>query len=223
MGTLNLLLYVRHPVDWINSFFNQVIKAHRVTITDIDTFSIENDRLANFLDIETHVARWRTHGGDPTITVRPYTHRTDVIGTFLDWIGAEKRGLSPRSVASDFSVDPNPAADETSLRVLLDVKRRMKDRPLEDLAAAMTRAHQALRDRWTGTPGLANLGFLSETERRMVEQRYAAQYDGLLKRFGQAGYKDLETGKPFRYVARESLREVLPHEKALASEIVAGL
>lgn len=188
LATARLVMFVRHPVDWLNSFFNQMIKAHRIGFEEIGTFSVNSENLNAFLDIETYLVRWTARFGEDSLRLIPYTHSTDVCRAFLDWAGVQIDSANVRSSAGE---NQNQAADETSLRVLLEIKRRMSGRKETELVKAISVAHQTLRANWIDTRTERNLLFLSDEEQAAIDQRYRESYDRLLRQYGASSYAAL--------------------------------
>lgn len=144
---VELFVVRRSFTPWLNSFVNQMIKAHLVTAEEIDEALEKPSALARRADVDHHVERWRLLLGDNAVVVADYPEAGsgDVLQSFADWLDVNFDGV-PNNLKN-----PNPAADLHSLSILLEVKRIVADEAPGLLRAAMSEAHSALAARWLDT------------------------------------------------------------------------
>ncbi|MEO1102130.1 MAG: hypothetical protein AAFW98_00105, partial [Pseudomonadota bacterium] len=84
---MHVLFFVREPVSWVNSWINQIVKAHRSPHRSFAEFSVDQRSTANALDIEQHLARWEARTTRERITAIEYDSVGDVVLPYLDWLG----------------------------------------------------------------------------------------------------------------------------------------
>lgn len=141
---VRVLLVRRDFTSWVNSFVNQMIKAHRVSFADIERLLSKPDELAQRGDLDDHARRWRSALGAQAVEVVNFPRgEGDIRHEFCRWL--------------DLSIDipptpnANPAADIGSLAVMYEVKRLAAGQTPDMLVAAMAQAHAVLGDRWIDT------------------------------------------------------------------------
>lgn len=175
LGAIRGFLFLRNPVDWTNSFLNQLVKAHRITYDQIINFSVESSDIIQFLDVDLHIDRWKNVSSNFSITYSPYHHQTDVIGEFSNWLGLPKLATQKHQTAN-----PNPAADLDSLQILLEVKKRLQGKTEEELAVVINQAHKQLKGTWINTLEVTAPKLLRNQEINTISNRYLDRYNALL-------------------------------------------
>ncbi|MEM8663833.1 MAG: hypothetical protein AAGF49_06890, partial [Pseudomonadota bacterium] len=117
---LHVLLVVREPVSWVNSWMNQIAKAHRSPYVNFEGFYPDAPNIAKLLDVDGHLSRWEAKTTADRIQVVEYDPKGDVVEPYLAWLGVDP----DRNRFEPVEGDPNKALDEASIRVFLEVKRR---------------------------------------------------------------------------------------------------
>lgn len=134
------VIFLRDQVGYLNSFANQVIKAHRTSWDDIVRQIASSRTLQPTLDFATLVRRWadRVEPGD--VVPLAYSSTADSIERFVGAINPPlPTGYSPTQQPG-----LNPALDAFGLAVLRESKRRLQ--APNALPALVTRAHQMLSE-----------------------------------------------------------------------------
>ncbi|TRD23532.1 hypothetical protein [Palleronia caenipelagi] len=139
---VDLMLVVRHPVKWLNSWRNQMLKSHRTTIDDFRNAGPTNAEVFRFFDLTTHIARWKANASVSSVNIVEYG-ADDLIDTFLDWIGVgrDRRGDFQKNVS-----DPNRSLNLDGLRLLHEVKTRLEGAPFSALERSVTHSLRAIRN-----------------------------------------------------------------------------
>lgn len=149
VGISTIVVFVRRQDQLINSLYNQLIKAHRVSFDQILKFEqMVDDYLPEFDHMVT-VDRWgRVFGHDRIIPII-YHKQGSAVDRFMehlhqsmdiDWLPARM---------TNASVNPNPALDLRGLKILRRVKQLCpRD---EDLPRLTNAAHSVLRDLFIDT------------------------------------------------------------------------
>ncbi len=145
---IRLLVFERDPDEWIQSYFNQLVKAHRVRYDQVMAFTPETEDVRNRLGVKSHLRRWASVVGSENVTRKSFRLQTDVVLDLIEWMGIPDEVR--QSFVRDFT-NPNLAADQYSLRVLIEVKRRINACSEEDHIAVLGRAHEVLKSRWVDT------------------------------------------------------------------------
>jgi len=213
-GRLNPLMLAREPVGWLNSFFNQLIKAHRVPWGEIRDFDIDAPRSSRALAIEPHVERWARRCDKPDdFLVIEYERAIRFSDVFRRWTGHSL-------LSGGVSENPNPAADVSSLRVLAMIKRELAGADASTLFRAMTLAHARLNESWVDTRTTQAAMFLTEAEQQSVLTRYAPGFRRVFEKFGDGPPRESCFVVRPQTHSRSSLFNCSEDERALAEEIL---
>ena len=213
-----ILLYVRDPVDWTNSYYNQLIKAHRISYARIANLTIASEDVCNRLNIGKHLERWESVVGRPNVQLTPFNRETCIYSSFLSWANI------PFAARPRFSVDPgnpNKSADESSLKILLEVKRRIGEHNIEKLIRAITVAHNYLSDNWIDTRHEPGVMLLNSRERAEINAYYRRHLVKLFVRYGAEASDEKCIVRGRREVDRASLAALSPTEHHIVSEILS--
>lgn len=216
---LNVFFIVREPVSWLNSWINQIAKAHRATYRQFLDQTNNSDAVREALSIDMQLARWEEFTDRSRIRAVEYAAHDNVIHPFMDWLGIAPDARAAFDLSSD---DPNRALDEASLRVFLEVKRQAGNVNRIALSRTMQRAHDAVSE-MRGARGEPFRLVSDEMADRIVEA-YQPAFDRVMDRYGEPG------ATPHFEATRQTLMqrrlladfEPRPEESALAKEIVAG-
>jgi len=219
-SALHVLVLVREPVSWVNSWINQVVKAHRSTYRHFANFSVDNQGISDVLSIDRHLARWEAFTPAERITAVEYDPGADVLGAYLDWLGiADGAGNGFDTTPGD----PNRALDARSIRVVLEVKRRLAGADRSVSARAMRRVHQRL----AREPAQSSEPFrlVDDATAERIVQRFQPAFDAVMARYGRNGGVT-DFGKTREaLLSRRVLREFdpRPDEAEIARRIAHGV
>jgi hypothetical protein len=134
------ILFVREQVGYLNSFSNQMIKAHRTSWDDIRRHQRSLTEFNPNLDFHALANRWVSLLDPGTLDLLRYDAGEDSVGSFV-----AAAGLSDYLLGVPIErVRRNPALDEFGLAVLLEAKRQTPQRSL--LPTLVTVAHELLQD-----------------------------------------------------------------------------
>lgn len=214
MGRLYPLLFLRDATDWLNSFYNQLIKAHRVPWADIAGFSIDDPKIQSMLSIDEHLERWAERCVSASdLSVVKYGRDMDLQRVFETWTG--------RVLGSTYcGANPNPAADLSSLRILSEVKRRVAGSDQQTLVRVMNAAHARLKRTWIDTQHASAPVLLTEAEQRALKAKYEPAHNQLLKKFGQGPGNEMSFRILAAPVSRNILESCSDREGAEADDIL---
>lgn len=184
---VRLLMFLRAPASWLNSFKNQLVKAHRVTYDECNGFDVTGARIRDIFDIEQHLRRWSAHAPVGEIRLEPYTPSTDVIRAATDWLGIGDP-LSAGLKISDHN--PNKALSLHGLRVLYEVKRLLRDQPTDLLVSAVGRTHRALESEMVDTRRTPAVWLLTRDEVRLAESLHRPALEKAMAVWGNGIHLD---------------------------------
>lgn len=217
IGRLKPLIFVRDPIDWLNSFYNQLIKAHKVRWAEIESFSIDKQSVTNWLDIESHLSRWAAHCEKASdLQVAKYHYYVDFKKVFENWTGvALKEWRKPSN--------PNPAADLGSLRVMSRIKQSLDGASDSDHFRVMEATHKRLRSGWLDTRKDAAPVFLTEAEQIEVRARYEMSYQRIFEKFGVLEDREFNVSLKPQSTSRNDLLDCDDTELKIVQEILASV
>ena len=213
-----IIIYLRDPVSWSNSYYNQKIRAGRVSYADLMEFSTSlKDGICERLNVGRYLENWESVVGRSNIRVVPYAPTINVYDTFLDWIGIpgnarEQFAVSPRN--------PNKAANVSSLRIMLEVKRRIGDHDPDRLLMAQAIGKKYLRDRYIDTRTDPPLMLLMKEEREKIRERYSSEYEKVYERYGVEFHPKSHGSRDVRQVGRDELTTLKSDEVKVVSKIL---
>lgn len=213
---IRALILLRHPVEWVSSYFNQMIKSHRAPYDRIRHFSIRAGWVTASLSMRKHVDRWTRAANLDGMSIDLYRPEDDAVVRFLDWLAvpAEARTKLNRPKAR-----PNQAADLFSLRVLLEVKRQTPGVPADEMVRIGRVAYDVLRGRWDAPSSTVPLMLLDKAEQDEIAARYVDEYVELAREFGGSPrpYRERE----HELVPRDELFRPTSEERECAADILA--
>ena len=165
LGGGKIVLFIRRQDQFVNSMYNQLIKAHRVTYSRIMQFQaslLEYNSDYNYLST---IQKWGAVFGQKNILPIIYDKQACSIRQFLDRVhlSADFSGYKPSN--------PNPALDAASLSLFLEIKQQCIN--VDALPRLMTVAHQLLRERFVDTYSSGEEQYLfSMREREQIYRHY---------------------------------------------------
>lgn len=212
--SVTILLYVRNHVDWINSAYNQLFKAHRQSISVINNFSY---RLQKF-DINYHLLRWEQFFDPTHFKIIPYVLGKTPCDPVLDILGIPEPARAQLEYPGE---NPNRAADLGNIRILYYLKREIGENNREKLVKAVSCAHRMLNHRWIDTRVNAAPLLLSEEDIRNIQDLYSGSTRELLNRHGlPEDYLSPDAYRRCDSVA-EDIHRPTDEEIAIANKILA--
>lgn len=212
--SVTILFYVRNHVEWINSAYNQLFKAHRQAVSVINNFSY---RLQKF-DLNFHLLRWEQFFRPEQMKIVRYEPNSPPYGPVLDIMGipeiARKQMIYPCE-------NPNRAADLRSIRILYYLKQEIGENNREKLVNAVAIAHRMLSNNWIDTRFAPAPLLLSDDEVRHIQDLYFGSTQEFLRRHGLP--KEFVSPVPAMNRASVSgeIRQPTETEIALAKKIIA--
>jgi hypothetical protein len=182
-----IMIYLRSPSAWVNSYFNQMLKAHRVKYEEIVSFDPAGSHIDSLLSVDEHINRWLGISPGIDVSMSAYAKDGSVFETFGLWLGVpnliDGESAKDHGQGLEGPFDPNPAANLQTLRILFQFKKIFKDLDKEDLAIAMAVPHKHMRGFRRGGDR-QSVNFISKEEERFIYNKYLFRYQELLKKFG---------------------------------------
>jgi hypothetical protein len=176
---LHAVVFLRRQDDFVNSFHNQLHKAHRVPFADLLAFEAAIGDDDPHLDYDRMLERWGSVLGPRRVHPLCYDKRVSPVAAFFGAVD-----IAP-DLAGYVEPRPNPAIDAVGLAVLRALKRAVGDAP--DLLAVMREAHRMLAPHFVAADG-AEPDTLGPTLRARIMALYRDGNDRVRRRFfpGQA-------------------------------------
>lgn len=177
---LDAVVFLRRQDSFVNSFHNQLHKAHRVPLAEIKRFEARLGDYDPHLDYDAMLTRWGQVLGPRRVHPVCYDKQVSPVASFFNAVDI---GLD---LADYIEPRPNPAIDRFGLAVLREVKQRVGDAP--DLMLVMREAHRVLAAHFVATAGAAEPDTLGPALRARIMARYRAGNARICARFfpGQA-------------------------------------
>lgn len=217
---MHVFFVVREPVSWLNSWINQLAKAHRSDYRRYLDQNHDSPAIGEALSIDKVLARWEGFAGRDQITAVEYEAYQDVLSPYMDWLGiadGERAGLATNGG------DPNRALDGRGFRVCVAVKRLADGADASTLGRIMKRAHARLE----ALPPEDDAPFrlVDDALAARIKTKYQPGFDEVMARYGRPdrpATRFAETRAAL--MARRVLAPIEPSaaDVALAEEIVAG-
>lgn len=216
---MHVLFVVREPVSWLNSWINQIVKAHRSTYQQFLSQTVDTEAVREALDVDRQLMRWEEFAGRERITVVDYNAHDNVIEPYMDWLGIDPALRDRFTMAND---DPNRALDEASLRVFLEVKRRAGEVNRIALSRIMQRAHDVVQN---STPVPSEPFRLVDDEMaQAIVSSYQPAFERVMARYGGPDVSESFEAARRSLLQRRLLRDFEPSsaEVTVAEDIIAG-
>lgn len=216
---LNVFFVVREPVSWLNSWINQIAKAHRSTYEQFLMQTHDTGAVRDALSVDRQLARWEEFTDRSRITAVEYSAYDNVLDPYMDWLGltaGQRQGLR---LGGD---DPNRALDEQSLRVFLEVKRRAANVDRMAMSRIMQRAHETLEQ--SDAPRPEPFRLVDDQLARDIVATYQPAFDAVMARYGGSDVTTRFEATREQLLRRRLLADFTPSptEVALAEQIIAG-
>ena len=166
VGSAKIVLFLRRQDQLVNSFYNQLIKAHRSTIDDIEQFEQRLGSYQQVFDYRIILEKWSSVFGRANL--RPVIYdktRSSVVGFF------EALGL-PVTYDDHRPTVANQALDALALSVFRHIKRHVRD--VRALPIIVEAAHKSLSHRFIDTYSTGDFYVIDTSTRRSIMHAYAA-------------------------------------------------
>lgn len=164
---IRVVLVMRRQDDWLSSWYNQLIKAHRVNIHRIEAFERVLLDYNEECDYARTFQRWARHVGSEAITPLIYERGVSIVPRFFDALGLPLPQQAPSQPAMT-----NPALSARGMAVLREIKRLVgTDARLPEVVEAF---HRRRRDCFVNTHAEGSLSVLAPGERQAFLARYEA-------------------------------------------------
>lgn len=108
---VKIIVYLRRQDTWLESFFNQQIKAGAVIPAEDDALEVKN-----YLLYAKNLKIWRNHFGRENVIVKFYEQAADIVGHFCSATGLEIDGLHVRR--NDESEVINPSLSPRAIKIM---------------------------------------------------------------------------------------------------------
>ena len=121
LGDPQIILFIRHQPEAINSLLNQYVKARRVSFDDIADFRKSMTSYNSKFDYEATLSKWAAAFGDDAITPVIYDKKIDAVSLFCDALGIS---LPARYKPAE---NTNPSLDSDTYERFLSEKAQISD------------------------------------------------------------------------------------------------
>jgi hypothetical protein len=164
LGSAQIVLFVRRQDQVINSYYNQLIKAHRTTIEDIELFEAEIGSYQPYFDYRAIIKKWSNTFGRDNMTVIIYDKSQSSVRKFFD------RLVLPVNYDGYRPVSRNLALDAQAISILRHIKTLVRDKSI--LPIVVEAAHEALANRLIDTYTTGEYYLIDEPTRRCIVTEY---------------------------------------------------
>ena len=180
LGEAQVVLFLRRQDERINSFLNQLVKAHRAPIEWIEAFEASILEYKPAFDYRATILSWAASFGMDAITPLIYDKRVGVVEPFCRATGIT---LAPASASSLMANEQpvNPALDVHGYRVLREMKaQRPSPEQLPDL---VTRTLQHLTSSFVDTSLSEGVDLIGDEDKRAIMALYAESNEWVRSRW----------------------------------------
>jgi hypothetical protein len=174
LGDAQILLFIRRQDAHANSWYNQLIKAHRVPITAIEEFERSATTYDPTLDHWATIERWRSAFGHDAVHVVTYDKTSSSVHALLEVMHA------PLSLVHRAVDNPNPALTPDMAAMLRGVKQLLGDCP--DLAQVVDTFHRQYGATFVDTYAADTVYLLDPATCRAIMSRYAEANEEVRRR-----------------------------------------
>jgi hypothetical protein len=165
LGPAQIVLFLRRQDQRMNSFLNQLVKAHRVPIETIEAFEASVLEYKPGFDYRATIHAWAEWFGMDAITPLIYDKRAGVIEPFCRAVGIT---LAPGMAAPTFV---NRALDPAGYRAMREMKAQRP--PLEELPTLVNQSHQELESSFVDTTFEEGFDLIDAETKAAIMRLYA--------------------------------------------------
>ncbi len=120
---VKIIVYLRRQDTWLESFFNQQIKAGAVIPSEEAVVEVKN-----YLLYAKNLKIWRNYFGVENVIVKFYEETTDIVGHFCETVGLQIAGLDV--IRSDESEAVNPSLSPRAIKIMRTAIEKKFDKDL---------------------------------------------------------------------------------------------
>lgn len=165
LGAAHILLLIRRQDAHANSWYNQLIKAHRVSISEIEAFEKSATSYDVTFDHSATIERWSSVFGREALHVVTYDKARSSVDALLDTLGIRRSEVRP--VARNV----NPALTPEMASTLRGIKALLGNSP--DLPQVVERFHRRYESSFVDTYGGDVVYLLNPTACAAIMSHYA--------------------------------------------------
>lgn len=175
LGPAQIVLFLRRQDQRMNSFLNQLVKAHRVPIDVVEAFEASVLEYKPAFDYRATIRAWAEWFGMDAITPLIYDKRTGVVEPFCSAVGIV---LAPGGSPPTFV---NRALDPDGYRQMRDMKAQRP--PLEELPALVDRSHRELESSFVDTTFEEGFDLIDAETKAAIMRLYAESNEWVRSRW----------------------------------------
>lgn len=164
VGSATIVLFLRRQDQLVNSFYNQLIKAHRSTIDDIEQFEQRLGSYQQSFDYRIILEKWSSVFGRASLRPVIYDKTRSSVVSFFEALGL------PMTLDGHRPIVSNPALDAQGLSIFRHIKQHIRD--AEALPIVIEAARKALSHRFIDTYSTGDVYVIDEAARRSIMQAY---------------------------------------------------
>ena len=175
LGPAQIVLVLRRQDQRLNSFLNQLVMAHRVTIDQIHAFEDSLTEYQPEFDYRATIEKWADAFSMEQITPLLYDKRVGVVDPFCRALDITLAPDRQRTAA------PNPAIDDYGYGALRELKESRP--PVDDLPALMTHAIADLQEHLIDTTLADGIELIDRDTQRSIMRLYAESNEWVRSRW----------------------------------------
>ncbi|HYN07792.1 MAG TPA: sulfotransferase [Vicinamibacterales bacterium] len=165
VGSAKIVLFLRRQDQMVNSFYNQLIKAHRSTIEDIEQFEQQLGSYQRSFDYRFILEKWSSVFGRANMRPVIYDKTRSSVVRFFEALGL------PITYDDHCPIIANAALDAQGLSILRHIKTHVTDAKV--LPIVVEAAHKALSHRFIDTYSAGEFYVIDAPTRRAIMHAYA--------------------------------------------------
>jgi hypothetical protein len=177
LGEARIVLVMRRQDDWLSSWYNQLVKAHKVSITRIEAFERSMLDYNEECDYARTLTRWAEHFGPQALVPLVYERGISIVEQFFRVLNI----ALPEAVMTQASDNANPALNAAGMAMLREVKRIVGASP--KLPEVVEAFHRQRREYFVDTHLSGSLNILSAAQREQFLQRYEMSNETVRQRY----------------------------------------
>ncbi len=166
VGSAKIVLFLRRQDQLVNSFYNQLIKAHRSTIDDIEQFEQRLGSYQQSFDYRIILEKWSSVFGRANLRPIIYDKMRSSVVSFFEALGL------PVTYDDHRPIIANQALDALALSVFRHIKRHVRD--VAALPIIVEAAQKSLSHRFIDTYSTGDFYVIDESTRRSIMHAYAS-------------------------------------------------
>jgi len=171
LGPAQIVLFIRHQVDAINSALNQYAKAHRISYDAAIQFERHLTRYNPDFDYQAIIGKWVEVFGRDMMTPVIYDKPADAVRLFCEAIGV----AVPETYR--LAVNPNRALTRSAFDAFLSAKASVSD--AHELPSVVTRLRREFQDSMVDTFREPGPLLFDEPARRAILSLYEASNEAV--------------------------------------------